>query len=126
MVYLPVTANGDKGDLLAKSLDHVSTSYAAEIAQQSSWLSLWDLALDDGTIGTTGMQNLYRELTRPVFASKCHLCLTEVNKEKPYFDHFIAKHSVLLNPKEVCKQLASKNVSNLLTKFRIRNILNSP
>ena len=110
-----------------KSTDHMSTSYASEIAQQSSWLSLWDLALDGGTVGTTGLQNLYRELTRPVLTPKCHLCLAELNREKPYFDHFIAKHSPhsdLLSSKEVCKQLASKNVSNLLTKFK--KIMNYP
>ena len=60
---------------LSNARNHQSTSVAAEIATFTSWLKLWDTALDYGPLGTASLQGLYRELIRPSFSSKhCHLC----------------------------------------------------
>ena len=78
---------------LSDARNHHSTSVAAEIATFTSWLKLWDTALDYGPLGTASLQGLYRELTRPSFGSKpCHLC--DINHLcGSYFNHFISSHS---------------------------------
>ena len=52
--------NIDRGKLMAACLEHRSTKNAAKIATVTSWLSLWDRALDLGPVGSEAMQNLYR------------------------------------------------------------------
>ena len=78
---------------LSDARNHHSTSVAAEIATFTSWLKLWDTALDYGPLGTASLQGLYRELTRPSFGSKpCHLC--DINHLRgSYFNPFISSHS---------------------------------
>ena len=44
---------------------HSSTSVAAEIAESTSWLKIWDLALDYGPRGTSAIQALFSTMTRP-------------------------------------------------------------
>ena len=58
-------SNRDMELLLSSCREHMSTRIAAAVAKESSWMKLWDAALDRGTAGTTALQNLYRELTRP-------------------------------------------------------------
>ena len=78
---------------LSDARNHQSTSVAAEIAPFTSWLKLWDMALDYGPLGTASLQGLYRELTRPSFGSKpCHLCDID-HLCGSYFNHFISSHS---------------------------------
>ena len=50
---------------------HNSTAIASRIAADTSWMKLWDMALDYGPRGTDSLQALYRELTRPQFLW-CH------------------------------------------------------
>ena len=60
--------------------DAQSTALAAEIASSTSWLKLWDMALDHGHQGTVSLQALFRELTRPAFGSKpCHRLIIFMN-----------------------------------------------
>jgi len=60
---------------LEGSKAHSSTSLAAEIAESTYWLKIWDLALDFGPHGTSAIQSLFRVMTRPVFGeAPCALC----------------------------------------------------
>ena len=53
----------DWGKCLCDAQNHQSTALAAEIASSTSWLKLWDMALDHGHQGTVSLQALFRELT---------------------------------------------------------------
>ena len=65
---------------ITEANNHSSTTIAARIATNVSWLKLWDMALDHGPHGTVCLQALYRELTRPQFQKGiCHLCGTVFN-----------------------------------------------
>ena len=44
---------------------HSCTAVASRIASETSWMKLWDIALDYGPRGSSSLQALYRELTRP-------------------------------------------------------------
>ena len=61
----------DYDALLKSQSQHLSTKFVAEVARSSSWRQLWDLALDKGTKGTTIMQLLFKELSRPKFGDNC-------------------------------------------------------
>ena len=65
----------DLSSLLEESKAHSSTSLAAEIAESTCWLRVWDLALDFGLRGTSAIQSLFSMMTRPVFGSApCAFC----------------------------------------------------
>ena len=84
----------DRGKLMATCLEHRSTKNAAKIATYTSWLKLWDRALDSGPVGSEAMQNLYREMTRPLFGPNlCPRC-SEVSLENTlsYFEHYVTEH----------------------------------
>ena len=84
----------DRGKLMATCLEHRSTKNAAKIATYTSWLKLWDRALDSGPVGSEAMQNLYREMTRPLFGpNPCPRC-SEVSLENTpsYFEHYVTEH----------------------------------
>ena len=79
---------------MATCLEHRSTKNAAKIATYTSWLKLWDRALDSGPVGSEAMQNLYREMTRPLFGpNPCPRC-SEVSLENTlsYFEHYVTEH----------------------------------
>ena len=59
----------DSFSLVTESKTHSSTSLAAEIAESTYWLKIWDLALDFGLWGTSAIQSLFSIMTRPVFGS---------------------------------------------------------
>jgi hypothetical protein len=87
-----MVAEADWEKCLHDALDHQSTAAAAEIASSTSWLKLWDMALDHGT---ASLQALFRELTRPEFGSKpCHRCDID-QLSGPYFNHFLSSHSTI-------------------------------
>ena len=66
---------------------HNSTAIASRIASDTSWMKLWDMALDYGPRGTDSLQALYRELTRPQFQPGiCHLC--GATMDVSYFHHY--------------------------------------
>ena len=49
--------NRDMELLLSSCLEHTSTRTAAAVAKElSSWVKLWDTALDRGTAGSTALQ----------------------------------------------------------------------
>ena len=59
-----------------------STSVAAESASSTSWLKLWDMALDHGQLGTLSLQTLFREPSRPYFGPKpSHRCDSDLLQE---------------------------------------------
>jgi hypothetical protein len=83
----------DHSKTIAEASAHGSTSVAARIASEVSWLRLWDLALDHGQQGTAALQGLYRTLTAPSFGqSPCPHCSIE-DYRQPYFEHFVSYHS---------------------------------
>ena len=49
----------DKETLLASSLEHVSTCMASRIAEESSWLKLWDMAMDWGPAGRAALYSVF-------------------------------------------------------------------
>ena len=66
---------------------HNSTAIASQIASDTSWMKLWDMALDYGPRGTDSLQALYRELTRPQFQpGMCQLCIATMDVS--YFHHY--------------------------------------
>ena len=78
---------------LSEASQHQSTSLAAKIATHTTWLKLWDMALDHGTQGTTALQALYHTLTRPSFGQKpCRFCDNHSTKLF-HFEHFITCHT---------------------------------
>ena len=85
---------------------HNSTAIASRIAAETSWLKLWDMALDQGPSGTDSLQALYRELTRPQFKQdcKCHLCGSELDVSS-YFHHYTLAHTPLNDPEHVIDSL---------------------
>lgn len=97
----------DWNKCLHEAKDHQSTAAAAEIASSTSWLKLWDIALDQGHLGTSSLKILFRELTRPSFGSKpCRHCDIDHLRE-PYFHHFITCHSNIgISPTIITRQLA--------------------
>ena len=81
----------DLSSLLEESKAHSSTSLAAEIAESTCWLRVWDLALDFGLRGTSAIQSLFSMMTRPVFGSApCAFCENTV--PETYFEHFLSCH----------------------------------
>ena len=97
---------------MAACLEHRSTKNAAKIATDVSWLKLWDRALDSGPVGSEAMQNLYRELTRPLFGpNPCPRC-SEVDLENSssYFEHYVTKHL-----KTITNLTSVDEISSLLT-----------
>ena len=81
----------DFSSLLDESKAHSSTSLAAEIAESTCWLKVWDLALDFGPRGTSAIQSLFNMMTRPVFGTApCAFC--EDTVPATYFEHFLSCH----------------------------------
>ncbi len=83
----------DRCSLIEVSTHHESTRMAAEIAKCTNWLRIWDEALDLGKKGTTVIQSLFREMTRPVFGSTpCYHCPDTTSLSHSYFEHYLAVH----------------------------------
>ena len=81
----------DFSSLLKESKTHSSTSVAAEIAESTSWLKIWDLALDYGPRGTSAIQAFFSIMTRPVYGSApCAFCEDSVTAT--YLGHFLSCH----------------------------------
>ena len=81
----------DWEDCTTEASRHNSTATAAWIATETSWMKLWDMALNYGPYGTDSLQALYRELTRPLFQPGiCHIC--DAALDVSYF--FIITHSL--------------------------------
>ena len=81
----------DFSSLLEESKTHSSTSVAAEIAESTSWLKIWDLALDYGPRGTSAIQALFSTMTRTMCGSApCGFCEDSVTTT--YLDHFLLCH----------------------------------
>ena len=100
--------NRDMELLLSSCQEHTSTRIAAAVAKESSWIKLWDAALDRGTAGTTALQNLYRELTRPSYGSSpCPRCDVSDLEGNSYFEHYITTHSSLMNVDRILSALSS-------------------
>ena len=100
--------NRDMELLLSSCQEHMSTRIAAAVAKESSWIKLWDAALDRGTAGTTALQNLYRELTRPSYGSSpCPRCDVSDLEGNSYFEHYITTHSSLMNVDRILSALSS-------------------
>ena len=95
----------DWDSCIMKASDHCSTTIAAQIARNVSWVKLWDMALDHGPRGTEHLQALYQELTRPQFQKGvCHLC--ESQFQGPYFNHFTLSHTRLPDPEQIISCLS--------------------
>ena len=85
---------------------HNSTAIASQIASDTSWMKLWDMALDYGPRGTDSLQALYRELTRPQFQPGiCHLC--GATMDVSYFHHYTLSHTPLSDPDQIIYSLSS-------------------
>ena len=77
----------DWENCITEASQHSSTALAASISSSTSWLKLWDMALDYGPCGTAAMQALYRTLTKPrLDQNTCAICGDRL--ETSYFDHY--------------------------------------
>ena len=82
---------------------HSSTVVASRIASETSWMKLWEIALD---YGPRGSSSLYRELTRPQLQpGVCHLCGTTL--DTPFFHHYTLYHTPLSDPERIINSLLS-------------------
>ena len=95
---------------------HSSTALAASISSSTSWLKLWDMALDYGPRGTAAMQALYRTLTKPTFDQyTCAICGEQL--ETSYFYHYTIHHTSIHSPEIIIDSLmeeSSEMVTGLL------------
>ena len=67
---------------------------------RTSWMKLWDIALDYGPRGSSSLQALYRELTRSQLQpGVCHLCGTTL--DTPFFHHYTLYHTPLSQTQSV-------------------------
>jgi hypothetical protein len=74
------------GGLHSRRQSRDSTAVASLIASTTSWVKLWDMALDHGPHGTNALQALYHTLTRPRLpSSSCHVCESELDIS--FFEH---------------------------------------
>ena len=100
---------------------HSSTAVASRIASETSWMKLWDIALDYGPRGSSSLQALYRELTRPQLQpGVCHLCGTTL--DTPFFHHYTLYHTPPSDPERIINSLLSAS-SDILC---MPNIINCP
>ena len=77
---------------------------ASRIASETSWMKLWDIALDYGPRGSSSLQALYRQLTRPQLQpGVCHLCGTTL--DTPFFHHYTLYHTPLSDPERIINSL---------------------
>ena len=94
----------DWEDCTTEASRHNSTATAARIATETSWMKLWDMALDYGPYGTDSLQALYRELTRPLFQPGiCHIC--DAALDVSYFHHYTLSHTPLSDPERIITSL---------------------
>ena len=81
----------DSSSLVTESRTHSSTSLAAEIAESTCCLKIWDLALDFGLQGISAIQSLFSTMTQPVFGSApCTFCEDMVTTTP--LEHFLSSH----------------------------------
>ena len=100
----------DWSTCITEASHHSSTILASQIASKTSWLQLWDMALDQGPRGTKHLQALYRELTRPQFKpDTCHLCGSQINVS--YFHHYTLSHTPLQDPDNVIYSLIRRSLN---------------
>ena len=52
--------------LLSSASNHPSAKLVATVAETTSWYRLWDIALDRGMQGTSGLQTLLKELSHRI------------------------------------------------------------
>ena len=84
----------DWENCITEASQHSSTALAASI---SSWLKLWDMALDYGPRVTAAMQALYRTLTKPrLDQNTSAICGDRL--ETSYFDHYTIHHTPIHSP----------------------------
>ena len=80
--------------------------HRCQSSQATSWMKLWDIALDYGPRGSSSLHALYRELTRPQLQpGVCHLCGTTL--DTPFFHHYTLYHTPLSDPERIINSLLS-------------------
>ena len=100
--------NRDRDELQSEALKHKSTILASKVATSTSWLKLWDAALDLGPSGTLAIQSLYREMTRPAFGpSPCPRC--PISDIDVLLDHFVIHHSPFQSSNDFLTSLTAEN-----------------
>ena len=83
------------------ALEHTSLRYFNHICQNSSWMALWDSALEHGTKGTSQTLALLRAFSQPIFGDqRCPLRHLE-GKENcivppgvAVMEHFHTEHNI--------------------------------
>ena len=68
-----------------------------------------------GPKGTSFMQSLYKELTRPIYGPKpCPQCINASDIEHPYFHHYVYEHMSLEDVNSVLSLLSALELSELI------------
>ena len=98
----------DWENCITEASQHSSTALAASISSSTSWLKLWDMALDYGPRGTAAMQALYRTLTKPrLDQNTCAICGDRL--ETSYFDHYTIHHTPIHSPEIIIDSLVEES-----------------
>ena len=97
--------------LIVSSAMNTSAKYVANVATETSWNRLWDLALDRGTNGTTQLQRIIFHLSKRTYQGFiCPLCQLPIDPNIPWISHICFSHSVTLNS----MILTPDDITNLL------------
>ena len=116
-VVKKVILESDRKQRILLASSHESTSLASDVANTLNFLKLWDTALDYGPKGTSAIQRLYKEITRPIYGLKpCPRCDAS-DITHPYFHHFIKEHTSMEDANSVLSLLSALELSELV-KFK--------
>ena len=117
-VSAPVIVKGERRAIIDSDMDslvssamYTSAKYVANVATETSWNRLWDLALDRGTNGTTQFQRIIFHLSKRTYQGFiCLLCQLPIDPNIPWISHICFSNSVTLNS----MILTPDDITNLL------------
>ena len=88
----------DYNSSLSSATTHSSAEHVATIAKSTSWLRLWDLALDRGVHRIRCLQTLFKALSYRIFDNFiCPSCRATLPANTLLLDHICQMHSEAVN-----------------------------
>ncbi len=90
--------DADWSRTISLTATHTSLSHVSCPTLVNKWTSLWDKALDYGTVGTKISQSVFRLLCRPVYGDRtCPHCLNTIPEGDTFLQHLVSAHDVGYN-----------------------------
>ena len=78
---------------IAKAANHPSLTHVSCPMLRDEWTTLWDRALDHGTLGTTVSQAIFGLLCRPVYGDRiCPYCSDAIPGSDTFVQHLSSSH----------------------------------